>query len=79
MIKRLFRTWMRYKLVRMIGERETNFEEVFEWIYNSPITDWKIMLYLARRFDECIDSQSHPNKFKVDLSRAKEVLNFIKN
>lgn len=79
MIKRLFRTWLRYKLVRVIGERETNFEEVFEWIYNSPITDWKIMLYLAKKFDGCIDSQSHPNKFKVDLGRAKEVLNFIKN
>lgn len=63
----------------MIGERETNFEEVFEWIYNSPITDWKIMLYLAGKFDGCIDSQLHPNEFKVDLSRAKEVLNFIKN
>lgn len=77
MIKRLFRTWLRYKLVRVIGEREANFEEVFEWIYNSPIKDWKIMLYLTNRFDRC--SKLNPNKFEVDLSRAKEVLKFIKN
>lgn len=79
MIKRLFRTWLRYKLVRMIGERETNFEEVFEWIYNSPIKDWKMMLYLAKKCDRLIDPLSHSLDSEVDLHRAKDILNFIKN
>ena len=75
MIKRLFRTWLRYKLVKLIGEKELNFEEVFEWIYNSPILEWNIRLYLAKRFDG-IDTETC--KFKVDISKAQDVLNLIK-
>lgn len=75
MIKGLFRTWLRYKLVRMIGEKELNFEEVFEWIYNSPLWEWNAMLYLAKRFDE-IDTETC--KFKVNISRAQDVLDIIK-
>ena len=75
MIKRLFRTWLRYKLVKLIGEKELNFEEVFEWVYNSPIWEWNIMLYLVKRFD-VIDAKTC--KFKVDISKAQDVLNLIK-
>lgn len=75
MIKRLFRTWLRYKLVKLIGEKELNFEEVFKWIYDSPILEWNAMLYLAKRFDE-IDIETC--KFKVDISKAQDVLDLIK-
>ncbi len=78
MIKRLFRTWLRYKLVRVIGERETNFEEVFEWIYNSPIWEWKIRLYLSKRYDHLVDIHSISCVGEVDLDKAKKLLNFIK-
>ena len=78
MIKRLFRTWLRYKLVRLIGEHETNFEEVFEWIYNSPIWEWKIRLYLSKRYDHFIDIHSGSLACEVDLNKAQEVLKFIK-
>lgn len=59
----------------MIGEKELNFEEVFEWIYNSPLWEWNTMLYLAKRFDE-IDTETC--KFKVNISRAQDVLDIIK-
>lgn len=59
----------------MIGEKELNFEEVFEWIYNSPLWEWNAMLYLAKRFDE-IDTETC--KFKVNISRAQDVLDVIK-
>lgn len=59
----------------MIGEKELNFEEVFEWIYNSPLWEWNAMLYLAKRFDE-IDTETC--KFKVNISRAQDVLDIIK-
>lgn len=75
MIKRLFRSWLRYKLVKLVGEKELNFEEVFEWIYNSLIWEWNIRLYLANRFDG-IDTETC--KFKVDISKAQDVLNLIK-
>ena len=78
MIKRLFRTWLRYKLVRMIGERETNFEEVFEWIYNSPIWEWKIRLYLSKRYDHLVNIHSESLDCIVDLDRAQSILDFIK-
>lgn len=75
MIKRLFRTWLRYKLVKLIGEKELNFEEVFKWIYDSPILEWNTMLYLAKKFDE-IDTETC--YFKVNISKAQDVLDFIK-
>ena len=75
MIKRLFRTWLRYKLVKLIGEKELNFEEVFKWIYDSPILEWNIMLYLAKKYDE-IDIETC--YFKVNISKAQDVLDFIK-
>lgn len=59
----------------MIGEKELNFEEVFEWIYNSPLWEWNAMLYLAKRFDE-IDIKTC--KYKVNISRAQDVLDIIK-
>ena len=39
MIKRLFRTWLRYRLYKSIGE-PTNYKQIFEWIYDSPIWEY---------------------------------------
>lgn len=47
MIKRLFRTWLRIKMFYILGESCTNFEESFNWVYNSPIIEWKYRAYLC--------------------------------
>lgn len=44
MIKRLFRTWLRVKLYKKIGDSK-NFERAFSWIYDSPIFEWKLRIY----------------------------------
>lgn len=47
MIKRLFRTWLRIKMFYILGESCTNFEECFNWVYNSPIIEWKYRVLLC--------------------------------
>ena len=44
MIKRLFRTWLRYWLYQNIGDH-VDFEEMFQWIYRSPIWEWNIRIF----------------------------------
>ena len=44
MIKRLFRTWLRYQLYQYIGDH-VDFEEIFQWIYRSPIWEWNIRIF----------------------------------
>nr|DAG18394.1 MAG TPA: hypothetical protein [Caudoviricetes sp.] len=43
MIKRLFRTWLRYQLYQNIGNH-VDFEEIFQWIYRSPIWEWNLRI-----------------------------------
>lgn len=44
MIKRLFRTWLRYQLYQNIGNH-VDFEEIFQWIYRSPIWEWNLRIF----------------------------------
>ena len=76
MIKRLFRTWLRFKLVRMIGE-PTNYEQAFEWIYNSPILEWYMRLHIVRWSEHLIDSSKPRKGERVDLDEAQKYLDFL--
>lgn len=51
MIKRLFRTWLRYMLYKSIGE-PTNYKQIFEWIYDSPIWEWNLRIFCIRSSKE---------------------------
>lgn len=54
MIKRLFRTLLRIKMFYILGESCTNFEECFNWVYNSPIIEWSYRVHLCgfyQRYD----------------------------
>lgn len=73
MIKRLFRTWLRYKLVKHIGE-PTNYEQVFEWIYNSPIWEWNIRIQVVRWSEHLINAHNLSDGEKVDLDEAQKYL-----
>lgn len=50
MIKGLFRTWLRIKMFYILGESCTNFEECFNWVYNSPIIEWKYRVYFCSSY-----------------------------
>ena len=79
MIKRLFRTWLRIKMYKKIGEY-TNFEECFLWVYNSPILEWDLRFYCVI----CSFTGYHVEVkgrdkllYKGDLSKASRVWDFL--
>ena len=76
MIKRLFRTWLRYKLVKHIGE-PINYEQVFEWIYDSPILEWYIRIQVAHWSEHLINFHKVSEGEKVDLDEAQKYLDLI--
>lgn len=44
MIKKLFRTWLRLRLYKNIGDY-ADFEKIFQWIYKSPIWEWNLRIF----------------------------------
>ncbi len=76
MIKRLFRTWLRYKLVKHIGE-PTNYEQVFEWVYDSPILEWYMRIRVARWSEHLINIRDLSDGEKVDLDEAQRYLDLF--
>lgn len=76
MIKRLFRMWLRFELVKKIGEA-TNYEQVFDWIYNSPIKEWYFKIHIARWSEHLIDSSDFRKGETVDLDKANNYLDFL--
>ncbi len=47
MIKRIFRKRLRLKIYTDYGASCPDFEEIFNWIYEAPLWDWKIRLHIA--------------------------------
>lgn len=76
MIKRLFRTWLRYKLVKRIGE-PTNYELVFEWVYDSPIWEWHMRIQVAWWSNHLINFHKVSEGEKVDLDEAQRYLDLF--
>lgn len=76
MIKRLFRTWLRYKLVKRIGE-PTNYEQVFEWVYDSPIWEWHMRIQVAWWSNHLINFSKVSEGDKVDLDEAQRYLDLF--
>jgi len=44
-MKRLFRKWLKRRILCISPEYR---QEIFEWIYNSPISTWKERLFCVR-------------------------------
>lgn len=76
MIKRLFRTWLRYKLVKRIGE-PTNYEQVFEWVYDSPIWEWHMRIQVVWWSNHLINFHKVSEGEKVDLDEAQRYLDLF--
>jgi len=74
MIKRLFfRKKLRLILYKDYGASCPEFEEIFNWIYEAPLWEWRIRLSVA--FDAYY-KKSDKDKSKW-LSKAKEILWFL--
>lgn len=67
MIKRLFRTWLRIKMFYILGESCTNFEECFNWVYNSPIIEWNYRINLCMYY-------KHNKTVEIEKLKSFEVI-----
>ena len=76
MIKRLLKTKLRVYLYKSIGEA-ANFESAFNWVYTSPIWEWKLrVLCLSNSVDYPILNNEYQKKI-VDLGKASGLWKFF--
>lgn len=70
------RLWLRTKIHEIIGMPEkSNFEEIFNWIYQASIYEWEGMLYC---FNYAAKARIHWGKYDEALKDAKELYSFLK-
>ena len=79
MIKRLFRKHLRRDLVTYYGASHPQFEEIFNWVYEAPILEWRIRMYCIHETLELLYKEEKSGKIfegntKVHLNKAKELL-----
>ena len=79
MIKRLFRKWLRFHLCKKFGEHTQNFEQAYNWVYYSPMKEWKTRI---RCVSQCWSQTTTPTIVgpitKIDMNRAVELFYAIK-
>ena len=76
MIKRILKTKLRVYLYKSIGEA-CNFESAFNWVYTSPIWEWKLrVLCLSNSVDYPILNNEYQKKI-VDLGKASGLWKFL--
>ena len=69
MIKRILKTKLRVYLYKSIGEA-ANFESAFNWVYTSPIWEWKLRVL-------CLSNSVDYQKKIVDLGKASGLWKFF--
>ena len=79
MIKRLFRKHLRRDLAVEFGAAHTQFEEIFNWVYEAPILEWRIRMYCIHETLELLYKEEKSGKIfegntKVHLNKAKDLL-----
>lgn len=82
MIKRLFRKHLRRDLAAEYGASHPQFEEIFNWIYEAPILEWRIRSYCIHETLELLYKDKDGRKIfegktRVHLNKAEEVLSFL--
>lgn len=82
MIKRLFRKYLRRDLVEEFGASHPQFEEIFNWVYEAPVLEWRIRTYCIHETLELLYKEENGRKIfegstKVHLNKAKELLWFL--
>ena len=76
MIKRLFRTWLRYKLFRTIFD-VSNFEEAYRWVFEKPIFKWYLAIYCARCGTKVKYDKDNTRIERIDLKESESMWNFF--
>lgn len=82
MIKRLFRKHLRKLLVEEYGASHPQFEDIFNWVYEAPILEWKIRMFCVHKTIEWLDvKDGYKLRGEIDhlirLDKAKELLWFL--
>ena len=82
MMKRLFRTWLRYQLYQNIGNH-VDFEEIFQWIYRSPIREWKLRIFCICSSESTKSGWIDDNNYgiierKYSIEDAETLLRFFR-
>lgn len=83
MIKRLFRKHLRRDLVIEHGASHPQFEEIFNWVYEAPILEWRIRMFCVYKTLEILEEEYgelRQRRFigtRVNLDKAKELLWFL--
>lgn len=82
MIKRIFRKHLRRDMVIEYGASCPEFEEIFNWIYEAPILEWRIRMYCVSKTRERIETkdkygQIKSSKIVIRIDKAKELLWFL--
>ena len=82
MIKRLFRKHLRRMLVEDYGASHPQFEEIFNWVYEAPILEWKIRMYCIHKtieplYEKVNGHQIYRGKTAVCFDKAKKLLWFL--
>lgn len=58
-------------IIQEFGVHLPEFEEIFEWVYEAPILEWKIRLY-------CVSYYYHRSQSRtIDFRKAHELLSLI--
>lgn len=82
MIKRLFRKHLRRDLVTYYGASHPQFEEIFNWVYEAPILEWRIRMDCIHKTIKWLDvKDGYKQRGEIDhiiqLDKAKELLLFL--
>lgn len=82
MIKKLFRKHLRRLLVEEYGASHPQFEDIFDWVYEAPILEWKIRMYCIHNtveplYEEANGRKIYRGKTKVYFDKAKKLLWFL--
>lgn len=82
MFKQLFRKHLRRLLVEEYGASHPQFEEIFDWVYEAPILEWKIRMYCIHNtveplYEESNGCKIYRGKTKVYFDKAKKLLWFL--
>lgn len=82
MIKRLFRKHLRRDLVIYYGASHPQFEEIFNWVYEAPILEWRIRMDCIHKTTKWLDvKDGYKKRGEIDhiiqLDKAKELLLFL--
>jgi len=56
-MKRLFRKWLRKRIYACQGATSERVENMFNWVYNAPLWEWRARLFCVRCSHELSEAE----------------------